>query len=204
MRFFYLERGFRIGGVVVGIIRGVEKPILVHDPIGFDTFWRPPTIKNQGFLNANLVSSIGCHNGLVSSSRFPIPRYRRPIWSRPVWIFPLSRCEKIPFLLPKHRLACPTNSNKFNWFFEMKLRNIDSYLFTWEVPGIELVQVEIRYNGGGKWWRRELSCEIVNDEFLVGGVESESGRQLQMRRRVRRRIRALYVVGIHGGHKNLF
>ena len=72
----------------------LEEPILMHDPISFDTFKRPSTIKDEGFLDANFLSSISGRNSLFSSRRHLIPRNRRPIRPRPIRIFPLSRNKK--------------------------------------------------------------------------------------------------------------
>lgn len=51
---------------------------------------------------------------------------------------------------------------------------------TGEFPWIELVEIDLGYDGDGERGCDGLLLEVVNDELFVGGVESETGRQLRL------------------------
>ena len=49
-------------------------------------------------------------------------------------------------------------------------------MHTWELPRVELVEINVGDDGDGKRCRRSFSLEVVNDEFFVGGVEAKARR----------------------------
>lgn len=51
-------------------------------------------------------------------------------------------------------------------------------LHTWELPRVELVEINVGDDGDGKGCRRSFSLEVVNDEFFVGGVEAKAWREV--------------------------
>lgn len=53
---------------------------------------------------------------------------------------------------------------------------------TWELPGVELVEVDVGDDGDGEGGGGGFALEVVDDEFFVGGVEAKAGRKVRMLR----------------------
>lgn len=45
---------------------------------------------------------------------------------------------------------------------------------TWEFPWVEFVEINLCYDGYWKRCRSSFSFEVVNNEFFIGRVESET------------------------------
>ena len=54
----------------------------------------------------------------------------------------------------------------------------DKVEHTWELPRVELVEINIGEEGDGKGCRSSFSLEVVNHELFIGGVEPKPWRKV--------------------------
>lgn len=156
--------------------------VLMHDPISLFPSRRFAGIENQCFL---YPQRLRLPDRLVRPCCLPIPCSRRPVRPRPVRVLAVSRREKVPLLLPIqiHLCSSETTQSLINYTTqkekEKKRKAIPSNnrelgnKFTREEPRVESVEIDVFNDGNGDGLVGAFTAEVVHDQLLVGGVESE-------------------------------
>lgn len=72
LQYSYPQVVFLAGGSI-----NIGEPILVHDPIGFDTFGSFSGVKYKRFFNSD---GLGSADGLIGAGGLPVAGSGRPIW----------------------------------------------------------------------------------------------------------------------------
>lgn len=80
--------------------------VLMHDPVGFETFWRPSFVKHQRLFHANILGTVTSLDWFVSTGCLPIPRCSGTIWSNTVRVLSIPRAEEVPLTISKYRFSC--------------------------------------------------------------------------------------------------
>ncbi|BAT99050.1 hypothetical protein VIGAN_10042600 [Vigna angularis var. angularis] len=76
----------------------------MHDPICLDTLWWLTPVKDQSFLDPNMLrATVDC---FISTSGLPVPRHSCSIRPHPIWVLPLPWGKEVPFILSKVCFLC--------------------------------------------------------------------------------------------------
>jgi hypothetical protein len=87
----------RVGALCLG------KAVLMHDPVSFETFWRPSFVKDQCLFHTNILSTVTPLDRFVCASCLPVPRCSRTIWSNSVRVLSIPWAEEVPLPISKYR-----------------------------------------------------------------------------------------------------
>lgn len=93
----------------------------MHDPVGFETFRRPPFVKHQRLFHANVLGTVTPFDWFVSSSRLPVPRCSCTVWSNTVRVLSVPWGEEVPLSVSEYRFSCTSTRRKINM---IRLNNI--------------------------------------------------------------------------------
>ena len=85
-------------------------------------------------------------------------------------------------------MKCLSKFKKIKKIKEIKIKLINLKLIeiqrrrkrrTWQIPRFTLIQVSFSDGGGSEGGVGDLMCQVISDDLLVGGVESEARGQIQ-------------------------
>nr|ACN30958.1 unknown [Zea mays] len=131
----------------------VGEAVLVHDPVGLLALGRLAGVEDERLLDGQ---RLGRAHGLVSAGGLPVPSPGGAVGPGPVRVLAVPRGEEVPLLLAVQR-------------------------HPWELPWVELVEVDLGDDGDGDGQAGAAAAEVVHHQLLVRRVEPEPRWQLQIR-----------------------
>ena len=134
----------------------VGEAILVHNPIGFDSFRCFPGVENQSLFNSKCF---GLSNGLIRPGRFPVPGSGRPVRPWTVWIFSVPWREEIPLLFAVQSQFCSKKSEN-NYKLNNSNKNIRKGSKFFETRGFKLQFLERNWKSEN---RKFLNLKVVTE-----------------------------------------
>ena len=148
------ERARARGGGGAALLGGA---VLVHEPLRLDAAGGRAVVEHERLLDPGRPAVV--QHGLVGAGGLPVAGGGGAVGAGAVGVLAVARGEEVP-------LAAAEEGEGG------------------EVPGVVAVEVELGDDGDRGGAARGARAEVVRHQLLVGGVEAEARREVQVRLRV--------------------